>query len=104
MKSNIPKIIYLQVGEDVAEHELKDLDFTKGGITWCWDKINDNDIEYINKADLIKESDAQRLTAELLYGKDREEEYEAYCSAIDLIIKLIKEKNNGILYNRRILE
>ena len=40
-----PKKIYLQVEPEDDIHE---------GITWCEDRINDTDIEYI-RADLAKE-------------------------------------------------
>ena len=40
---NIPKTIYLQIGEECHD----DIDFNElSGVTWCVDKINDNDIEY----------------------------------------------------------
>lgn len=41
---NIPKKIYLQIGEDNGIID----DFNKlSEVTWCEDKINDNDLEYI---------------------------------------------------------
>ena len=42
-KKNIPKVIYLQIGEDCEEKDFSDLE----GITWCEDRINKNDIRYI---------------------------------------------------------
>ena len=41
---SVPKTIYLQLGEDVKPREVTDWD--TGDVTWCRDKINDNDIEY----------------------------------------------------------
>ncbi len=38
----IPKKIYLQIVDD----EGNELDPMKDEVTWCWDKINDNDVEY----------------------------------------------------------
>ena len=42
-KKNIPKVIYLQIGEDCEEKDFSDLE----RITWCEDRINKNDIRYI---------------------------------------------------------
>jgi len=42
-EKNIPKVIYLQIGEDCEEKDFSDLE----GITWCEDRINKNDIRYI---------------------------------------------------------
>lgn len=43
---NLPKKIYLQIGEDTP----KDFDFNNlGGVSWCDERINDNDIEYVLK-------------------------------------------------------
>ncbi len=41
-KSVPPEVIYLQVGEGSNEYEDE-------GVTWCRDKINDSDLEYIRK-------------------------------------------------------
>lgn len=39
---NIPKKIYLQVGDDAGD------DFNKlHGVTWCDEKINDSDIAFL---------------------------------------------------------
>ena len=41
---NIPEKIYLQIGDDCPDDiDFKDLH----EVTWCVDKINDNDIEYM---------------------------------------------------------
>ena len=43
---NVPKKIYLQIGEDAdLEEDFNEL--SNEDITWCKDKINDNDIEYV---------------------------------------------------------
>jgi hypothetical protein len=42
--SNLPKAIYLQIGEDYFDG---DIDFRDENITWCVDKIFDNDVRYI---------------------------------------------------------
>ena len=49
---NIPKRVYLQIGEDCP----KDADFNELSVTWCVDRINKNDIVYIrkNKKRIIK--------------------------------------------------
>jgi hypothetical protein len=47
---NIPQKIYLQIGEDVSIKE-NDSDFNDlVGVSWCVDKINKTDIEYILKS------------------------------------------------------
>lgn len=52
MKTAEPKIIYLQIGDDADINEFTENDFETNAITWCWEKICDNDIEYISKAHL----------------------------------------------------
>lgn len=47
---NIPKIIYLQIGDDCESddfNELRCLPGEQNEITWCEDRINDTDIKYI---------------------------------------------------------
>lgn len=41
---NIPNKIYLQIGDDTPKYiDFNDLD----EVTWCADRISENDIEYI---------------------------------------------------------
>lgn len=40
-----PKIIYLQVYDDIGNPH--DIDEDDGGVTWCADKINDSDVAYV---------------------------------------------------------
>lgn len=48
---NIPQKIYLQIGEDVSIKE-NDSDFNDlAGVSWCADKINKTDIEYVLKSE-----------------------------------------------------
>lgn len=43
---NIPETIYLQTGEDTENIE----DFNQlEGVTWCKDRINESDLEYVRK-------------------------------------------------------
>jgi len=43
---NIPRKIFLNIG-DISREELEGLDFNDLlGVSWCADKINDNDIEF----------------------------------------------------------
>jgi hypothetical protein len=43
--TNIPKTIYLQIGEDCPTDDGED--FNKlYGVSWCAERINENDIEY----------------------------------------------------------
>ena len=46
-----PKRIYLQLGPEKVERGDKFSDYAE--VTWCADKIDDADIEYI-RADLVK--------------------------------------------------
>jgi len=54
MKTAEPKIIYLQIGDDADIAEFKPEDFETNAITWCWERMFDNDIEYISKQSIIK--------------------------------------------------
>lgn len=46
---NEPKKIYLNLGEGVAASDV----FTElSGITWCVDRINPTDLEFINKKEV----------------------------------------------------
>jgi len=47
---NIPKKIYIQVGED---NDSDDFDKIKldCGVTWCWERINENDIVFYRSKD-----------------------------------------------------
>ena len=46
--TNIPKTIYLQIGEECTTDDGED--FNKlYGVTWCAERINENDIEYANE-------------------------------------------------------
>jgi hypothetical protein len=60
---NIPKTIYLQIDADgETPNDFKDL----SGISWCADKIYDNDIEYVLSSELaaLKEEN-EKLRDEL---------------------------------------
>lgn len=49
---NIPDKIYLQIGADTPKDvDFKDLD----EVTWCADKISENDIEYVR----VKNTDSR---------------------------------------------
>lgn len=44
---NVPKKIYLQIGDDCDCDDFAEMVIEHGeDITWCEDKINDNDIKY----------------------------------------------------------
>jgi len=57
---NIPKKIYLQIGENAdvtIDKEINDFnELYQGAISWADEKINDNDIEYF-KSDYISKLD-----------------------------------------------
>ena len=72
----IPKVIYLQIGEDVDLDNFNDWD--TGDVTWCRDKINDNDIKYILAPDKPK-SVAQYLVCKKHNQQDCE-----LCSVMEL--------------------
>jgi hypothetical protein len=41
-----PETIWLQIGEDEPGVENKSFSEFRDEVTWCWHKINDNDLEY----------------------------------------------------------
>ena len=51
IRKNIPKIIYLQISDDCDTNDFLEESRIAGnavcGITWCENKINDNDIRYV---------------------------------------------------------
>ena len=52
IRKNIPKEIYLQISDDCDTDDFLEETKIVGdegdvGITWCEDKINDNDIRYV---------------------------------------------------------
>ena len=53
MKTAEPKIIYLQIGDDTDISEFKESDFQTNAISWCWERIFPNDIEYVSKQSII---------------------------------------------------
>jgi len=57
MRTAEPKIIYLQIGEDANIEDMKSYEFETNAITWCWDKINDNDVKYISANGIISKID-----------------------------------------------
>ena len=61
MKTAEPKIIYLQIGEDADITEFEESDFQTNAITWCWERIFDNDIEYLSKQSIISLVDNEIL-------------------------------------------
>ena len=59
----IPKRIFLQIGEDISPKD--NIDFKElGEVTWCLDKINKTDIEYILKTK--KKKNMKKLAVILL--------------------------------------
>lgn len=72
MKTAEPKIIYLQIGEDVDIKDMKAHDFETNAITWCWDKIHDNDIKFISANEIISKIDEMiRINdLETFYGSE----------------------------------
>lgn len=54
MKTAEPKIIYLQIGEDADITEFEESDFQTNAISWCWERIFPNDIEYVSKQSITE--------------------------------------------------
>lgn len=56
---NVPKTIYLQVGEDCDnKDDFREL-VIQSDITWCQDKINKNDIRYVlDKRQIRRKNDS----------------------------------------------
>jgi hypothetical protein len=50
--TNIPKTIYLQIGEDCPMDDGENFN-DLSEVSWCRDKIFENDIEYVLKDELI---------------------------------------------------
>jgi hypothetical protein len=67
--ANIPKTIYLQIDADgETPNDFKDL----SGISWCADKIYDNDIEYVLSSELAAlQEENERLKEELKRFKNQ---------------------------------
>lgn len=42
-----PNKIYLQIAEDGDDYDLPEGVFWSEGVTWCVDRINDDDAEYV---------------------------------------------------------
>ena len=53
METAEPKIIYLQIGDEADISEFKEGDFETNAISWCWERIFKNDIEYMRKQSII---------------------------------------------------
>jgi len=85
MRTAEPKIIYLQIGEDANIEDMKSYEFETNAITWCWDKINDNDVKYISANGIISKID--EMIGE--YKKDQKE--------------LINYGNDGIIIDYQII-
>lgn len=50
-----PEKIYLQVPDEAEDFE----DAEKGEMTWCRDKINEKDVEYV-RADIVRQNNEAR--------------------------------------------
>lgn len=68
--TNLPEKIYLQVDPEEENPELFDPPYE--GVTWCTDKINDNDVEYIRPETLYEK--IRELPEKLVIGVDTEED------------------------------
>lgn len=81
-----PKVIFLQIEGAEPKHDFKDL----GGVSWCSDKINENDLEYwsIEKAKEYTKEDREyfdnvELSGGVLSWDDKQElqEYREFLEA-----------------------
>lgn len=71
---NIPDKIYLQVGDNIGwEVDFKELEDT-GEVTWCSDKIENWDIEYIRASELehLVNQEVEKRMAERMPSRDCE--------------------------------
>jgi hypothetical protein len=79
--TNIPKTIYLQIGKECStDEDFKDL----AEVSWCAEKIFENDIEYVLKE---KEEDLKESEKEL------EERTERNIVLIDAFCEHLKSEN-----------
>ena len=86
---NIPNKIYLQVGDNVGwDVDFKELEDT-GEVTWCSDKIENWDIEYIRASEFehLVNQEVERRIAERMPS---EEEIETQA-----IIKMQRDTKDG---------
>ena len=61
-----PKLIDLQVPDDCDDYD----DAAKGEVSWCVDKINADDVEYV-RADVMREEVADEIDAAPIWGVSR---------------------------------
>ena len=89
---NIPKKIYLQVPDNEDVKDFKDL----FEVTWCVDKINDSDIEYIFAASDYKDPALKTLEENNFVRENdprQKEEEKMNLSLFPSVINLIKKKD-----------
>lgn len=72
---NEPDVIFLQLHDPTDEGKTELADPKADGVTWCWEQIHHNDVEYIRK-DLYDELKNQ-ITAYQLTIENMEAEREA---------------------------
>ena len=72
IRKNIPEEIYLQISDDRDTDNFLEESKIAGdaGITWCEDKINDNDIRYVlDKRQISKNRDKKKeYLADIIYS------------------------------------
>lgn len=87
---NLPKRIYLQIGED-CDHTDWDKIYPSHEVSWCEDKINDNDIVYsLDKRRLSNpSSDTRGLVGEIddNYWKD----LQSHANSHDILATVLHE-------------
>lgn len=97
---NIPEQIYLQIGEEIEMDDVEDFENIQNNyeITWCKDKINDNDIEYIHKDKLLSEKEIVEFICKEVCEEPKEK---GKCSVEEsenmkcMVIKTVREKLVG---------
>ena len=82
--NNIPKIIYLQIPTEYESEPFEDIAKIQH-VTWCPDKINENDIEYKLSFDVAELEQEHELLKKTL-----EKQHEITDDLFDKIIKLSK--------------
>lgn len=62
---NIPKKIYLQIGKDAdvtIDNSITDFnELFSSAITWCTDKVEDNDIKYVRLEEMSERDKANEI-------------------------------------------
>jgi hypothetical protein len=87
---NIPKKIYLQIGEDCDCKDWNEI-YPSSEITWCADNINNNDIEYKLATNDNKSIDEIEECAEMILKNLEDSHIEPAQACTEYLLKLLKD-------------